>query len=61
MIGVIVRFASASDFPDEDCALCGRCIELCPDKDVLQLKYAMVPAFSADPAYFKQRKQTQRN
>ncbi len=49
------------DVTFEDCTLCGRCVEFCPDKDVLQLKYAMVPVFSADPAYFKQRKKAQRN
>lgn len=43
-----------------DCTLCGRCVEFCPDKDVLQMKYAVVPIFRADPAYFKQRKQAQK-
>lgn len=42
-----------------DCTLCGRCVEFCPDKDVLQLKYAVVPIFKADPAYFKVRKKSQ--
>lgn len=42
-----------------DCTLCGRCVEFCPDKDVLQLKYAFVPLLKADPAYFKQRKKVQ--
>jgi polyferredoxin len=45
----------------EDCTLCGRCVEFCPDKDVLQLKYTVFPVFSADPAYFKQRKQAQKH
>ena len=49
------------DVTFEDCTLCGRCVEFCPDKDVLQLKYALLPVFSADPAYFKQRKKAQRN
>jgi formate hydrogenlyase subunit 6/NADH:ubiquinone oxidoreductase subunit I len=44
----------------EDCTLCGRCVEFCPDKGVLQLKYAMLPVFSADPIYFKSRKQAQK-
>ncbi|MCP3867126.1 MAG: 4Fe-4S binding protein [Gammaproteobacteria bacterium] len=48
------------DVTFEDCTLCGRCVEFCPDKDVLQLKYATIPVFSADPAYFKQRKKDQR-
>jgi polyferredoxin len=42
-----------------DCTLCGRCVEFCPDKGVLKLKYAMLPILSADPAYFKQRKKAQ--
>ena len=42
-----------------DCTLCGRCVEFCPDKDVLQLKYASLPIFKADPQYFKQRKRAQ--
>ncbi|MES9941533.1 MAG: 4Fe-4S binding protein [Candidatus Thiodiazotropha sp. 6PLUC1] len=43
----------------EDCTLCGRCVEFCPDKNVLQLKYAFIPIFSADPQYFKKRKKSQ--
>jgi polyferredoxin len=43
----------------EDCTLCGRCVEFCPDKDVLQLKYTRFPVFSASPQYFKQRKKQQ--
>jgi ferredoxin-type protein NapH len=42
-----------------DCTLCGRCVEFCPDKDVLKLKYAVIPILSADPAYFKKRKKAQ--
>lgn len=42
-----------------DCTLCGRCVEFCPDKDVLSLKYAVIPIFRADPGYFKRRKQAQ--
>ncbi|MDJ0808123.1 MAG: 4Fe-4S binding protein [Gammaproteobacteria bacterium] len=45
----------------EDCTLCGRCVEFCPDKDVLQLKYTKFPVFSADPQYFKARKQAQKD
>jgi polyferredoxin len=43
----------------EDCTLCGRCVEFCPDKDVLQLKYTALPIFSSSPRYFKQRKKQQ--
>ncbi len=42
-----------------DCTLCGRCVEFCPDKDVLAMKYAVIPILSADPAYFKKRKKVQ--
>jgi len=42
-----------------DCTLCGRCVEFCPDKGVLQLKYTFVPLLKADPAYFKKRKKAQ--
>lgn len=45
----------------EDCTLCGRCVEFCPDKDVLQLKYTVFPVFSADPKYFKARKKAQKD
>ncbi len=48
-----------ADVLQADCTLCGRCVEFCPDKGVLQLKYAVVPLFNADPAYFKRRKQAQ--
>ncbi len=44
-----------------DCTLCGRCVEFCPDKDVLQMKYTVVPLLKADPAYFKKRKKSQSN
>lgn len=49
------------DVTFEDCTLCGRCVEFCPDKDVLQLKYTVFPVFSADPQYFKVRKKAQTN
>lgn len=42
-----------------DCTLCGRCVEFCPDKGVLQMKYAFIPLFKAEPVYFKQRKKAQ--
>lgn len=45
----------------EDCTLCGRCVEFCPDKNVLQLRYAFIPLFSSGPDYFKRRKQAQKN
>lgn len=39
----------------DDCTLCGRCVEFCPHREVLQLKYGPLPVFVADPAYFKPR------
>ena len=42
-----------------DCTLCGRCVEFCPDKDVLQMKYTVFPIIRADPQYFKRRKKAQ--
>lgn len=48
------------DITFEDCTLCGRCVEFCPDKDVLQLKYVGLPVFKADPQYFKVRKKAQK-
>ena len=50
-----------TDVMYSDCTLCGRCVEFCPDKDVLMLKYAVLPVFKADPTYFKQRKKAQTN
>lgn len=47
------------DVTFDDCTLCGRCVEFCPEKNVMQLKYATIPIFSADPKYFKQRKKAQ--
>jgi len=45
-------------FPD--CTLCGRCVEMCPQPDVLRLEYAGLKVFSSDPAYFKARNRGQR-
>ncbi|MCU7830477.1 MAG: 4Fe-4S binding protein [Candidatus Thiodiazotropha sp. (ex Myrtea sp. 'scaly one' KF741663)] len=47
------------DVTFEDCTLCGRCVEFCPDKDVLQMKYALIPVFTSGPDYFKSRKKAQ--
>jgi polyferredoxin len=48
------------DVTFEDCTLCGRCVEFCPDQGVLQLKYSVFPVFTSDPAYFKARKKAQK-
>lgn len=50
---------ASRDVTFADCTLCGRCVEFCPDKDVLQLRYAGLPVFRADPQYFKGRKKVQ--
>jgi ferredoxin-type protein NapH len=47
------------DVTFEDCTLCGRCVEFCPDRDALQLRYLGMPVFRASPAYFKRRKRAQ--
>jgi polyferredoxin len=49
----------AKDITLPDCTLCGRCVEFCPDKDVLQIRYLNIPVFSATPQYFKRRKKAQ--
>ena len=38
-----------------DCTLCGRCVEFCPDDDVLKLKYGPISLFSSSNDYFKKR------
>ncbi|MBF0220192.1 MAG: 4Fe-4S binding protein [Gammaproteobacteria bacterium] len=60
-IELIATELEKRDVLTADCTLCGRCVEFCPDKGVLQMKYAVIPILSADPAYFKKRKQSQSN
>jgi polyferredoxin len=50
---------TSKDVTFADCTLCARCVEFCPDKDVLAVKYLGLPLFRADPQYFKRRKQAQ--
>ncbi|KPV40298.1 4Fe-4S ferredoxin [Thiohalorhabdus denitrificans] len=50
----------AGDATMADCTLCGRCVEMCPERDVLQLRYAGIKVFGADPVYFKARNRAQR-
>lgn len=38
-----------------DCTLCGRCVEFCPDDNVLKLKYGPINLFSSSNEYFKKR------
>lgn len=49
-----------ADITLADCTLCGRCVEFCPDKDVLQLRYVGQKIFSSSPQYFKRRNKTQK-
>ena len=39
----------------EDCTLCGRCVEFCPDDGILALKAGPVPLFRSSKAYFQRR------
>lgn len=39
----------------EDCSLCGRCIEFCPDDGVIQLKFGPFRLFGSSRAYYKAR------
>lgn len=39
----------------EDCTLCGKCVEFCPDNDVLRLEYAGIAVFKSSNYYFKKR------
>jgi ferredoxin-type protein NapH len=39
----------------EDCTLCGRCAEFCPDDDVIQIRFGPLPLFRSKKDYFLQR------
>ncbi|MFA5371962.1 MAG: 4Fe-4S binding protein [Sideroxydans sp.] len=39
----------------EDCTMCGRCVEFCPDDDVIQIKFFGVPLFRSSREQYKQR------
>jgi len=43
-----------------DCTLCGRCVEFCPGKGTLSLRYGFAPVFSSDPKYFAARNRRQK-
>lgn len=47
------------DITFQDCTLCGRCVEFCPDDKVMQFRYLGFPIFSSSAKYFKKRKQAQ--
>jgi len=40
---------------NEDCTLCGRCAEFCPDDQVISLKFGPFALFSSKRDYYKQR------
>lgn len=39
----------------EDCTLCGRCAEFCPDNDVIQIRFFGIRLFGSSREYYKQR------
>ena len=39
----------------EDCTLCGRCAEYCPDDDVIQIKFFGIRLFGSSREYYKKR------
>ena len=39
----------------EDCTLCGRCAEYCPDDGVIQIKFFGIKLFGSSLAYYKNR------
>ena len=39
----------------EDCTLCGRCAEYCPDDEVIQIRFFGIKLFSSARAYYKRR------
>ena len=39
----------------EDCTLCGRCTEYCPDDDVIQIKFFGIRQFGSGREYYKKR------
>lgn len=39
----------------EDCTLCGRCVEFCPDDDVIQIKFLGMPLFRSSREQYKYR------
>jgi formate hydrogenlyase subunit 6/NADH:ubiquinone oxidoreductase subunit I len=51
----IQQSAENKNITFSDCTLCGRCVEFCPDDDVLKLKYGPLTAFSSSKDYFKKR------
>ena len=55
-----IHTSKEKDILFSDCTLCGRCVEFCPDKGVMALKYAVIPIKVSDPGYFKERNKAQK-
>jgi len=55
-----IHTSKEKDILFPDCTLCGRCVEFCPDKGVMAMKYAVIPIKVSDPQYFKARNQAQK-
>ena len=55
-----IHTSKEKDILMPDCTLCGRCVEFCPDKGVMALKYAVIPIKVSDPQYFKERNRAQK-
>ncbi|MGN7611927.1 4Fe-4S binding protein [Magnetococcales bacterium HHB-1] len=39
----------------EDCTLCGRCAEFCPDDNVIRIRFALFSLFRSSKQYFRRR------
>ncbi len=55
-----IHTSKEKDILFPDCTLCGRCVEFCPDKGVMALKYTVIPIKVSDPQYFKARNRAQK-
>jgi len=55
-----IHTSKEKDILFPDCTLCGRCVEFCPDKGVMAMKYAVIPIKVSDPQYFKERNKAQK-
>jgi len=55
-----IHTSQEKDILFPDCTLCGRCVEFCPDKGVIAMKYAVIPIKVSDPQYFKHRNKAQK-
>jgi len=55
-----IHTSKEKDILFPDCTLCGRCVEFCPDKGVMAMKYVVIPIKVSNPQYFKARNQAQK-